>query len=279
MPRNHFKVGKLAFTVVSDGEIKLDAGATFGVVPRVLWEPHAGQLDDQHRLTMGLNCVLLQSAGNTVLIETGNGNKRGNPNEGGGELLEALVAEGVRPEDVDIVINSHLHADHCGWNTRLDGDRAVPTFPRARYIAQEKEWRDATNPNERTRATYLQDNLKPIEESGQLELVDGEKQITPEIRLLPQPGHTAGHCGILIESDGERALYLGDLVQHKMHLERFPWIASFDVLPLVALETKKEVIGRALAEKTMLIVSHQPFPGVGFMKQEGKFRVWELVQD
>ncbi|MEX2238486.1 MAG: MBL fold metallo-hydrolase [Dehalococcoidia bacterium] len=279
MARNRFQVGSLHFTIVSDGQFRMDAGAIFGVVPRVAWEPLAGPLDDQHRLTFDLNCVLVRSADKTILIETGNGDKPNVPYEGGGKLLDSLAAEGVKPEDVDIVINSHLHADHCGWNTRVENDRAVPTFPRARYYIQEKEWRDAMNPNERTRATYLEDNLKPIEESGQLVLVDGEKQVTPEIRIIPMPGHTDGHCGIILESDGQRAIYLGDLAQHRAHMERYPWIAAFDIMPLVSLETKKKIIGGALEEKTMLIVAHQPYPGVGYMRQEGKFRKWELVAD
>lgn len=277
MPGKRFTVGNLDFTVVSDGQFKMDAGAVFGVVPRVMWEPLAGELDEQHRLTFDLNCVLVRSGDKTVLIETGNGNKPTVPYEGGGTLLESLAAEGIGPGDVDIVINSHLHADHCGWNTRLEGERMVPTFPNARYFIQEKEWQDATNPNERTRSTYLADNLLPVEESGQLELVDGERQITNEIRMIPMPGHTDGHCGIVLESEGKRAIYLGDLAQHAAHMERYPWIAAFDIMPLVSLETKKRIIGGALDEGTMLIVAHQPYPGVGHMRQEGKFRRWELV--
>jgi glyoxylase-like metal-dependent hydrolase (beta-lactamase superfamily II) len=274
MPGNRFTVGSLRFTVVSDGQFKMDAGAVFGVVPRVMWEPVAGQLDEQHRLTFDLNCVLVRSGDLTILIETGNGNKPTVPYEGGGILLDSLAAEGVQPADVDIVINSHLHADHCGWNTRLEGEKMVPTFPNARYYIQEKEWRDATNPNERTRSTYLADNLLPIEEAGQLELIDGEKQITGEVRIIAMPGHTDAHCGIVLESNGERAIYLGDIAQHSAHIERYPWIAAFDVLPLVSLETKKRIIGGALDEGTLLITAHLPYPGVGHIRQDGKFRRW-----
>lgn len=277
MPPNRFTVGSLDFTVVSDGQFKMDAGAVFGVVPRVMWEPVAGELDEQHRLAFDLNCVLVRSAAQTILIETGNGNKPTVPYEGGGALLESLAAEGVQPVDIDIVINSHLHADHCGWNTRLEGEKMVPTFPNARYYIQEKEWRDATNTNERTRSAYLADNFLPIEETGQLELIDGEKQITNEIRIVPMPGHTDGHCGIVLESDGERAIYLGDIGQHVAHLERYPWIAAFDLMPLVSLETKKRIIGGALDEGTMLIVAHLRYPGVGYMRQDGKFRRWEPI--
>jgi glyoxylase-like metal-dependent hydrolase (beta-lactamase superfamily II) len=278
MGGNKFRVGSLHFTVVSDGRFKMDAGAIFGVVPRVMWEPLAGDIDDQHRLEFDLNSVLVRSGDRTILIETGNGNKPSVPYEGGGILLDSLAAEGVQPGDVDMVINTHLHADHSGWNTRQEGDGFVPTFPNARYYIQEQEWRDAMNPNERTRATYLPENIRPLEEAGQLELVDGEKQIAPEVRIVPMPGHTSGHCGVIIESAGERAIYLGDLAQHKAHMERYPWIAAFDVMPLVSLETKKRIIGGAIDEGTMLIVAHQPYPGVGYMRQDGKFRRWELVE-
>lgn len=274
--RNRLRLGALELLVVSDGTFQLDAGNLFGVVPRVTWEPLAGPLDEQHRLTMHLNSLVVRSGGGTVLIETGLGNKPGNPYQGGGRLLQNLAAEGIRPQEIDVVINTHLHADHCGWNTVLRDGVALPTFPSARYYLQHKEWEDATHPNERTRAAYLAHNLLPLEEAGQLELVDGERQVTPEVRILPNPGHTEGHAVVAITSGGETAVYLGDMAQHVTQLERFPWTTAFDVLPLVSLETKKRVITQAIEGNHLLIVPHLPFPGAGRIRMENGRRRWEF---
>ncbi len=198
MPAKH-RLGNLDLAILSDGLFYADAGATFGIVPRVMWEPLAGDLDDRHRLSLALNSLLLRSQGKLILIETGVGDKAG-----GWRRLSSPVADGtlvsdlakldIAPEEIDIVINTHLHADHCGWNTRLQGDEAVPTFPNAEYFVIEDEWQAALAPNERTRATYLEDNLLPLERYNRLHLVDGEHKLTDEVTIVPAPGHSAGHA-------------------------------------------------------------------------------------
>jgi glyoxylase-like metal-dependent hydrolase (beta-lactamase superfamily II) len=282
--KNRFRVGNLDLVILSDGVFYQDAGAVFGVVPRTAWERYAwDRLDDQHRIPLGLNCVLVRSEGRTILIETGVGDKAGiraqsSPLEEG-NLLAELSAQGIQPEDVDVVINTHLHADHCGWNTRYlpanepgGEEELVATFPRARYLIQRGEWQAATHPNERTRATYLAENLLPVEESGQLELIDGEESVTGEITVIPSPGHTADHASVVIVSGGETALYVGDIAQHEVQLERPAWIAAFDVLPLVSLETKKRLMERAVRESALVVAVHCPFPGVGWMTLTGEGR-------
>lgn len=273
--------------MLSDGTFRLDAGAVFGVVPRSMWEPVVQDLDEHHRTSLGLNCLLLQSDGRTILIETGVGDKGreswlASPLEQG-NLLSDLAAHGLQPEDVDIVINTHLHADHCGWNTRYvsvdqagQGKKLVPTFPRARYYIQRGEWEAARHPNERTRATYLPENLTPLEESGRLELVEGETRVTPEVTIIPSPGHTEHHASVVITSGGEAALYVGDIAQHRVQLERTAWVSAFDVLPLVSLETKRRLMERAVRENALVISVHLPFPGAGRMTMtpEGRRR-WQ----
>jgi len=277
-----YRVGSLELVVLSDGYFRLDAGATFGVVPRVMWEPIVGQLDEQHRLTLSLNCLLVESQGKRVLIETGVGDKDrarwGAPPVEEASLLSDLAAYGLRPQDIDIVINTHLHADHCGWNTRLIDGQLVPTFPRARYYVQRGEWEAATHPNERTRATYLGDNLTPLADSGQMEMVDGERRVTSEVTIVPSPGHTADHASVVVTSGGETALYVGDIAQHTVQLERPAWVSSFDILPLVSMETKKTLMERALRENALVVAVHCPYPGVGRMTQtpEGR-RKWVPV--
>ncbi len=278
-----YRVGSLELAVLSDGYFRLDAGATFGVVPRVMWEPLVGPLDEQHRMTLALNCLLLESQGKRILIETGLGDKDrarwGGSPLAEGNLLSDLAAHGLRPEDIDIVINTHLHADHCGWNTRrVDGELA-PTFPRARYYVQHGEWEAATHPNERTRATYLTENLTPPADSGQLELVDGERRVTGEVTIVPSPGHTADHASVVITSGGETAIYVGDIAQHTVQLERPAWVSAFDVLPLVSMETKKSLMERAVRENALVVAVHCSYPGVGRITQtpEGR-RKWVALE-
>lgn len=273
------RLGHLTLHVVSDGVYFQDAGAVFGVVPRVMWEPYAGALDDRHRMSLGLNCLYLESQGKRILIETGVGQKervRGasSPLQEG-NLLAALATLGVSPEDIDIVINTHLHADHCGWNTRrADGERWVPTFPRAAYLIQRGEWEAATHPNERTRATYLPENLFPLEEAGVLELVEGERRVTDEVTIIPTQGHTADHASVVITSGGETAIYIGDMVQTRVQLERTAWVSAFDILPLVSMETKKRIVEEAIERRALIVAVHCPFPGLGRMTRtdDGKRR-------
>jgi glyoxylase-like metal-dependent hydrolase (beta-lactamase superfamily II) len=220
-------------------------------------------------MTLGLNCMLVRRRDDLLLIETGMGDKlegvaRDRTFVGNyGKLLGELAGLGVRPEAVTHVVNTHLHGDHCGWNTRREGDHIVPTFPRARYLVQAEEYNLATHTNERTRATYFRENFDALVESGQLELVDGEREIVPGVQFVPTPGHTAGHASVILSSGAQSAIYIGDVAHHEVQVERPVWIAAFDTLPLVALETKKKLFERAVRERSLLICVHNSFPGVG----------------
>jgi len=275
-----FRLGKLELLVVSDGPIRFDAGALFGVTPRVMWEPLVGPLDEQHRLTAGLNCLVVRSGGKLVLVETGVGTKRGSraPASAGleetGRLLSELAREGISPADVDVVLNTHLHFDHAGGNTVLEGGRPVPAFPRARYFVPEGEWQEAQRPNERTRATYLAENFEPLDDAGVVELVEGPVEVAPGVRMVPAPGHTA-HYLVELESEGELAIYLGEVAQHPLMLERVAWLSAFDVLPLVNLETKKKVIEKALERRALIVSVHAPYPGLGRLLLEEGRRRWQ----
>ena len=267
-PRNRYRVGDLDLLVLSDGCYYLDAGAVFGVVPQERWLPYAGPIDSHHRLSLGLNCLLVRSQGKNILIETGVGDKQMRADASplaNGNLLSDLAAGFGPPEEIDIVINSHLHGDHCGWNTRYVDGKLVSTFPNAEYLIQRSEWEAATHPNERTRATYLAENLTPVAESGRLRLVDGESKVTDEVTVIPSAGHSEGHASVVITSGGETALYVGDIVQQAVQLERTAWVSAFDVLPLISMETKKRLVETAIRQRALLICVHLPFPGVGRM--------------
>lgn len=277
-----YRIGGVDLAVVNDGTYWYDAGAVFGVVPRVMWERVTEPLDDRYRIPLGLNCLLLRSQGKTILIETGVGAKPGDRDAASpaeeGTLLDSLGALGVTPEEIDIVVNTHLHADHCGWNTTVGGaSELVPTFPNAKYVISAREWQDATHPNERTRATYLSRNLDPI--TDRLELMDGEHHITDEVIFVPSPGHTEGHSTVVVRSGQEWGVYLGDLAQHRVQLERSAWVSGLDILPLVSLETKKRLMDECIEAGALVMFCHGAYPGVGRMTRtvEG-FRKWVDVE-
>lgn len=282
MPAAKYRVGTLDIAVVSDGEFRLDGGAVFGLVPRIMWEPVIGsdKIDAEYRVPLGLNCMVVRSGNQVLVADTGFGRKlQGTPRERAypgdyGHLIAELAALGIAPAQVTAVANTHLHADHCGGNTRQDGGNIVPAFPNARYFVQAGEYEAAMHTNERTRGTYFAENFQPLEESGQLELVDGERELLPGITFVPTPGHTADHASIALTSGGETALYLGDLVHHAVQIERAAWIPAFDVLPLVSLETKKRIAERAIRENALLICAHSEFPGVGRLAERDGKRVF-----
>lgn len=274
-----YRVGEFDIAIISDGTMRLDAGAVMGVIPRVMWEPIVGRenIDAEHRMELGLNCMLVRRGDDVLLVDTGLGNKH----EGAvrermfpgdhGYLLSRLGELGLTPNDVTAVANTHLHADHCGWNTVRSGDALVPTFPRARYFMEAGEFEAASHPNERTKGTYFAENFQPLADSGQLELLDGEKEIMPGVHFISTPGHTADHASIVLSSGGETAIFMGDLVHHAVQIERPAWIPAFDILPLLTLETKKRLIERAIRDRALLISPHNAYPGVGrLIEKDGR---------
>lgn len=273
-------MGEFDLAVVSDGYMRLDAGAAMGIIPRVMWEPvlGPGALDAEHRLKLALNCTILRRGDEITLIDTGMGNKHDRrvrermfPGDYG-YLLGELSELDISPEDVTCVVNTHLHTDHCGWNTVVRGELLEPTFPRARYCVQSQEFESAMAPNERTRGTYFAENFEPLRGTGRLELVEGEGPISPGLHFLPAPGHTRHHAAVVIRSGRETAIHSGDLVHHQVQLERLAWIPAFDEAPLDSLETKRRLLGRAVAESALLISPHIEFPGTGRVVEEGRRR-------
>lgn len=272
-------LGRVRLEIVSDGTFWLDGGAHFGLVPRLLWEQIIAP-DDQNRVPMALNCLLVESQGKKILIDTGVGDKLSAKRreilnlERQKGLVESLRDKGVEPKEVAIVINTHLHADHCGGNTREEGGRAIPTFPQADYWVQEEEWEAAQHPNERTRAAYLPENYDPLQERGNLHLIRGDTPVTSEVRCIVTPGHTRCHQSVVIESGGKKALYLGDLASWAVNIERLAWVPAWDVEPLVNIETKRRIRDWALEEEVLLIFEHDPHIKAGYLRRAGnEFRV------
>jgi glyoxylase-like metal-dependent hydrolase (beta-lactamase superfamily II) len=262
------------------GGQKLDGGAMFGVVPKPLWERRI-PADERNRIPLGMRCILIEHDSGLVLIDCGAGNKEnarfidiyGIENQGAAgrtALEDALAQLGHRPEDISIVIDSHLHFDHGGGNTfRNEGGEIVPTFPNARYIMQRGEFDYASHTNERTAASYFPHNFAPVAAASLIDFVEGEKEIASGIRVLPTPGHVPFHQSILLESKGEKAFYLADLVPTAAHLP-LPWIMGYDVEPLVTLETKRTVLARAVREEWLLIFEHDATHAWGRVTHDGK---------
>jgi glyoxylase-like metal-dependent hydrolase (beta-lactamase superfamily II) len=279
-----FRVGDFELLVVSDGVIRQDAGATFGLVPRVMWERYVPDIDEKYRLPVGLNSLLVRGKGKTVLVDTGCGSKGVRAPgamgiENTGTLLVNLAAEGVAADDVDVVLNTHLHFDHCGGNTIEDEGKLRPAFPRARYILQKGEWEAATHPNDRTRGTYLAENFEPLADAKAVELVDDDAEIVPGLRMVKAPGHTEDHVVVEVESGGDYALYIGELSQHPVQLERLAWISAFDIMPVVSLETKKRFVGKAIEKDATIVSVHHEYPGVGRIRAEDGRRKWEGINE
>jgi glyoxylase-like metal-dependent hydrolase (beta-lactamase superfamily II) len=230
---------------------------------------------------VGMRCLLVEHEAGLVLIDTGAGNKETqkfheiygveNAGAGGRTALEDGIREaGFAPDDVTIVINSHLHFDHAGGNTFRDADGSIRiAFPNARYVVQAGEYHYATHTNERTAASYFPPNFVPVLEAGRLELIDGEREIVPGITAIPTPGHTPYHQGFLLESAGERAFYLADLVPTHAHLP-LAWIMGYDVEPLVTLETKRRILRRAVDERWLVIFEHDASVPWGRVTHDGK---------
>ena len=263
--------GERTITVLSDGIQRLDGGAMFGVVPKPLWQRRIVP-DERNRIQLGMRCLLVEHEVGPVLIDTGAGNKESakfheiygveNRGEHGPTALEdGLLDVGVRPEDIALVINTHLHFDHAGGNTVLETDgRIRPAFVNARYVVQAGEYAFATHTNERTAGSYFPHNFVPLAEANRFDFIDGEKEIVSGIRSVHTPGHVPWHQSLLLESHGERALYLGDLIPTAAHVP-LPWIMGYDVEPLVTLETKRRILARARDEEWLLVFEHDASTG------------------
>lgn len=276
--RRTLDLGRFRLHALEAGMQRLDGGAMFGVVPKPLWERRI-PADDRNRIPLALRCLLVETPDALVLIDTGAGNKEsekfrdiyGLENDGSPTRLEdALGDAGFEPDDVDFVIDTHLHFDHAGGNTYRDPDGEIRlAFPRATYVVQRGEWSFAHLDNERIRASYLPHNFEPVHEEDRFRLVRGRTELLPGITLLPTPGHTPHHQSVILRSDDEVACFLADLIPTTAHLP-LPWIMGYDVEPLITLESKRALLGRARAEEWLLIFEHDPSIAWGRLERDAE---------
>ena len=258
-----------------DGTFRVDGGAMFGVVPRTLWAAKAAP-DHENRVTLALNCYLVRTPEATVLLDTGVGPDIGRRHtdfysfDRRPGLLESLAGLGLKPEAIDIVVNSHLHFDHCGGDTlKTSGGAWVPAFPRARYIVQRGEWEQAMNPVGRDKPSYLPARLKPLAESGRLSLIDGDVPIVPGLEAVLVAGHTAFHQGVRATSSGRTFFYAADAVPTAAHIG-LDYIMSYDLYPVDTFETKKALLERAEAGAWVIGFSHDLRVPFGTLRRTGR---------
>lgn len=270
------KLGELEFHIVRAGHVRLDGGAMFGVIPRPLWEKKIAP-DARNRITLAMNCLLIHAGGKRILVDTGAGDKlnaklRDIHGLDGHFLDDDLQSWGLAAEDIDIVVNTHLHFDHCGGNTRVEKDKVVPAFPNARYLIQRGEFDHAMQPCERDRASYFADNFAPLEAAGVLSFLDGDQIIAPGVEVVRVPGHNADMQCVKLTGGGKTAFFFADLVPTAAHLP-LPWIMGYDLYPMTTLENKKRWIPEAVREGWLALFAHDVRVPAAYLRERGN--QWE----
>ncbi len=269
------KMGDWEVRVLSGGTFRLDGGSMFGTVPKVVWDKLC-PADAENQILMDTNCLLLRGHGHTVLVDTGNGDKETDAFmarfkfEGRGILDANLAKEGVRPEDIDLVILTHLHFDHAGGSTRLnEAGEPVPSFPKARYVLQARDLENARTASIRERASYLPKNWEPLQAAGLLDLVHGAKEILPGLSVRPVPGHTPGLQAVVLEGGGRKLVYLADLIPTSHHIQP-AWVMGYDIDVVTCLEERMKLLDEAAGTDTILIFEHDPTVPAGTVSRDPK---------
>ena len=257
------KIGPYTIQSVETGLFSLDGGAMFGIVPWVFWSK-TNPPDERQRIRLAARCWLVRGNGKTILVDNGNGTKWSDKlkdiyrlDNSTGDLFSSLKKLGVDREDITDVLLTHLHFDHAGGSTMVEGGKLVPTFPKAKYYVQRKHWELAQHPTEKDRASFMGDDFMPLMDRKILELVDGECEIFPGIEVLVCNGHTSAQQLPKISDGRTTMLFCCDLVPTTSHVP-LPYIMAYDVRPLVTLEEKRRILSRALEEQWILFLEHDP---------------------
>ncbi len=270
---SRYAVGDLELLSLYDGFFGLDGGAMFGVIPKTFWEKPAPP-DARNRIRLAMRPLVIRGA-RTMIVDAGLGDKETAKFQDiyavdrARHLDHALEEAGLAPEDIDIVLATHLHFDHSGGFTRRDASgRLRPRFPRAQYIVRRGEWEDATHPHERNQASYRADNFAPLAEAGVLQLVDDDAMIMPGVRVRRTGGHTRDHQMVMIESQGVRAVYMADLAPTRAHLAA-AWIMGYDLYPVETLAAKKAFVREAIDRRLLVLFDHDPDVAAGRIVDDG----------
>ena len=272
-------IGNLKIDLLNDGSMRADGGGFFGVVPKVMWE-RLMPADDRNRVSLSLNCPLIQVGGKNIIVDLGVGTKSTDKRQhlwhlDVGHLVGDLSAHGLKPEDIDYVVFSHLHFDHAGGATHFTaaGDLAV-TFPKAQHLVQQADWDEAMSPNMRSSAGYFEDDIEPLRRGNHLELLDGDTEILPGVWCKVTGGHTTGHQIVLLDVAGQKACFFGDLIPTVHHLP-IAYTQGYDLFPLDVMEQKRTLLDQALKEQWLILFDHDAEKPAGYLEQadDGKLRL------
>jgi glyoxylase-like metal-dependent hydrolase (beta-lactamase superfamily II) len=273
------KMGIWDVQIVSGGTFRLDGGAMFGTVPKVVWSK-LYPADEDNQILMGTNCLLIRGEvggkRHVILVDNGNGDKESDDFmarfkfEGRGVLDANLARHGVKPSDITLCILTHLHFDHAGGSTRFDAAGSlVPSFPHARYLVQEKDLTDAKQPHLRVKASYLPQNWEPLEALGILDTVNGTAEILPGISVRPAPGHIEGLQNIVVEGGGQRLVYLADLIPTARHIQP-AWCMGYDLDVVTCVNERQKVLAEVTGTGAICVFEHDPEIPAGTVSQDAK---------
>ena len=275
MAGNIVRVGNVEIMHLTDGTLSFDLCNFFPTIPEENWKPYESHLHD-HQVRFNLGSYLIRADGRTILVDTGLGPRpKETPDVPWGELLNDFTKKGVRPDEIDMVVMTHLHRDHVGWNLTSENGTYVPTFPKARYWMSRKDWETSHQPDvQPQRFPNAPQCVWPLEQLGLIEFMDGEHTLTPELTAVPTPGHTPGHMSILVASQGERALILGDAAHSPAQIEEPDWVSRADMDPDLTRQTRLALIERLEREKVLVVAGHFEAPGFGRILRLEHRRYW-----
>jgi glyoxylase-like metal-dependent hydrolase (beta-lactamase superfamily II) len=277
------RLGQFELISLSDGVLRLDGGAMFGVVPKPLWTKRI-PADDRNRIPLAMRPLLVRTGDANILIDAGIGDKMGPKDQDiygldrSHNLDASLAAAGLTAADIDIVIATHLHFDHVGGCTVRTEAGLQPHFPRARHIIRKGEWEDATHPHERNRGSYIADNFVPLLSAGVVEFHDDDTEVVPGIRVRRTGGHTRYHEMVSITNGGRTAVFVADLIPTTAHLDE-PWIMGYDLYPVETLESKRAFLREAIEREYVIFFEHDMTVPAGVIRQDGGRKTVEPVTD
>ena len=280
MAGNKLSIGNVEITSLSDGILEFDLCNFFPGIPSENWAPYGDHLTEEHNVRFNLACFLVRSEGRNIVVDTGLGPKPADaPETPWGELLNDFSAHGVRPEEIDMVVMTHLHRDHVGWNLQSRDGKFVPTFPNARYYMSAVDWNATHDPAlQQDRFPNAPDCVWPLQELGLAELIQGEHSLTSELTTLPTPGHTPGHMSIMITSQGERGLILGDVLHNTVQVHETDWVSRADMDPEQTRITRRSLMERLEQDGTTVLSVHLAKPGYGKIARMNGRRYWQPLQ-
>ena len=276
MPENKVVIGDIEITSLSDGLLAFDLCDFFPDISEENWEPYHDFLTPAHQVQFNLACFLIRAPNSTVLVDTGLGPKP-TPDTPWGELLKSMDTHGVKPSEIDVVVMTHAHRDHVGWNLTSSNGTFTPTFPNAKYWLSKIDWEICHNPEVTERFPNAPDCVWPLEDLGILELMDGEQSITDHITTIPSPGHTPGHTSLRISSKGEQAIVLGDVLHNPVQAHETEWVSRADMDPAQTRLTRHSLMEQLERDGTLVAAVHMPAPGFGNIVRIKGRRYWQAI--